>query len=185
MRFFTADSHINHYNMHIYEARPPYADQLIVDNWNKQVEDEDEIRVMGDFIWTRVSYWLPQLRGKIYVIMGNHDFGRPYGKYGVRTYREPMGIDIDGQYVILSHRPVYQTKRWNLHGHVHGWWKQYDNKVNVGVDVRKYRLVTEEEIIAIMRRGPVKEDFWSTDPREYQTKEEETNVTGETRNTND
>lgn len=53
----------------------------------------------------------------------------------------------------------YQMKNdgaWLLHGHVHEAWKVRGRQINVGVDVHpNYAPFSEDEILAIIARGPV------------------------------
>jgi calcineurin-like phosphoesterase family protein len=45
---------------------------------------------------------------------------------------------------------------WLLHGHVHEAWKVRGRQINVGVDVHpNYAPFSEDEILAIIARGPV------------------------------
>lgn len=50
--------------------------QSLIDNWNEVVKEEDLIFILGDFCFDQKSQWvkfLKQLKGKKYLIQGNHD----------------------------------------------------------------------------------------------------------------
>lgn len=57
-----------------------------------------------------------------------------------------------------EHRYVHQrpdapsNSRPLLHGHVHGLWDQLGAQINVGVNVRDFRPISEEEIMYIIQR---------------------------------
>lgn len=49
----------------------------------------------------------------------------------------------------VEHRPTDEGM-WLLHGHVHERWDRNDRMINVGVDVRGYRPISEHEIAEII-----------------------------------
>lgn len=51
-----------------------------------------------------------------------------------------------------EHRPV-DRGLWLLHGHVHDTWAQRERMINVGVDVRNYRPMSEAAVADIIDQG--------------------------------
>ena len=49
----------------------------------------------------------------------------------------------------VEHRPVDEGE-WLIHGHVHEQWANNARMINVGVDVREYRPMSEAAILAIL-----------------------------------
>jgi calcineurin-like phosphoesterase family protein len=78
--FFTADSHLNHYNIMKYCNRPFTAiddmNETIIGNWNACIDNEDEVYVLGDVGFDKsrtLKNHLRRLNGTKYLIRGNHD----------------------------------------------------------------------------------------------------------------
>lgn len=147
MLWFTADDHFDHYNMVVYEARLPYCFEYQAYLWNRKVKPDDDIWVLGDFIWKNHDYWLEKLHGNIHLVRGNHEHRRSkYEKHGIDFRKGPVYLETEelGK-VCLTHVP-YETKLLNLCGHVHGWWRRLNDHINVGVDVWKLQPVSIKEL---------------------------------------
>lgn len=79
--FFTSDFHVGHSNVIKHDGRPfkdvNEMNQTLIDNWNSVVSDEDIVFYLGDFAYRchpkTMKWFVSQLKGKIYFIMGNHD----------------------------------------------------------------------------------------------------------------
>lgn len=78
--FFTSDTHFGHANI-INLCNRPFKDvnhmnDMLVENWNSVVSDDDTVFHLGDFALGGSAVWsnvLSRLKGKIYLILGNHD----------------------------------------------------------------------------------------------------------------
>lgn len=78
--FFTSDTHFGHANI-INLCKRPFKDvnhmnDMLVENWNNVVTDDDTVFHLGDFAFGGSDVWnkvLSRLRGKIYLILGNHE----------------------------------------------------------------------------------------------------------------
>ena len=78
--FFTSDTHFGHANI-INLCNRPFKDvnhmnDMLVENWNSVVTDDDTVFHLGDFALGGSAVWsnvLSRLKGKIYLILGNHD----------------------------------------------------------------------------------------------------------------
>ena len=177
MIYFTADLHISHANI-IRFCNRPFNDvhsmnKHITESWNKIVQPDDEIYVLGDvtFKLTKrgVRHVFSLLNGKKYVIKGNHDRSDylnnlqnakmiEWWKYTHDISYEHNGKTYDFS---LSHYPHYPLKNDNiicLHGHVHGIYEhngEYFHSpgvLDVGVDNVGYEPISIVTIIEFMER---------------------------------
>ena len=119
-------------------------DKALIFNWNKTVDKDDTVYILGDFVWKtgEVSDYCKQLKGHKILILGNHD--RPTGSDrrffdGIYNYLEIK----DGNFnVIMSHYPMLSYKKdfldttVHLFGHVHVT-KEWDIVKNVFTNLRK------------------------------------------------
>lgn len=86
-KFFTADQHLGHGNILIYEADSrknergetfpsvEQMDEAIVTRWNEVVGPEDTVYSVGDFSYKlhTIAEYLPRLNGRVVLVVGNHD----------------------------------------------------------------------------------------------------------------
>jgi calcineurin-like phosphoesterase family protein len=79
--FFTSDTHFNHTNIIRYCQRPfndvAEMNETLIGNWNQTVGNEDIVFHLGDFCIGSAAEWsqiLDRLNGKIYLILGKHDY---------------------------------------------------------------------------------------------------------------
>ena len=80
MIYFTSDLHFGHDKDFIYKSRGFNSiedhDNTIIENWNNIVTEDDDIYVLGDLMLGDKEYGLnclKRLRGKIHIVVGNHD----------------------------------------------------------------------------------------------------------------
>ena len=78
--YMTSDLHYDHFNICNYCARPFVSktemNEVLTNNWNSIVTDEDIVFILGDFCFGGRRAWkkhLKNLKGKKYLIIGNHD----------------------------------------------------------------------------------------------------------------
>ena len=127
--FFIGDTHFGHKNILTYckENRAFNSieehDQELIKRWNSRVQDNDEVWVLGDFVFGRKNLDIitPQLKGVKYLVMGNHDMysTEEYLRYFKKLYGCCSMYDV-----ILSHIPVHECQleyrfKYNIHGHMH------------------------------------------------------------------
>ena len=156
--FFTSDTHFgDHRVLNLYPR--PFAsvgemDAELVRRWNAVVGAEDEVWHLGDFARTaaKAREVLAQLSGRKHLVVGNNDPepGAVAGWASVVAYAE---LEVDGRFLVLCHYPFRSWNRQhrgaiNLHGHSHGRLKPLARQFDVGVDVRDYRPVTLQEMLA-------------------------------------
>ena len=142
MRYYISDLHFFHnalnHNMDCRGFRDEQdMNEYMIRQWNSRVRKNDEVVVLGDLSmekWEKTKGVLDQLKGKIYLIQGNHDYFIKDKDFDasrfawVRPYAE---MHDNGRKVILSHYPVFcyngqyrlskhgNPKTFMLYGHVH------------------------------------------------------------------
>lgn len=169
--YFTSDSHFHHKNILNFENRPYNSTEEMTEDmirlWNEQVNDNDTIYHLGDLClgnFKQTVDVLKQLKGKIILIKGNHDFSKHYKKINemglLHEYHE-VGITLNynKQQMWLTHYPFeigLRPRKWSVHGHIHGNESSWDNQINVGVDSPHFKhkpfgeLITIDELCDVM-----------------------------------
>lgn len=176
MIYFTSDLHFYHDNV-IQFAHRPFADreemhQTLIQNWNETVSIQDEIYILGDFTMKGPTYAmdiLSQLKGKKYLIKGNHDSFVEQQSFDsslfvwVKDYYELKYNDLK---FVLFHYPIQEWNgffrdSYHLHGHQHNHLNyNYNNlakglrRYDVGVDANGMKPVSIEEILAFFQEMP-------------------------------
>ena len=139
--WFTSDLHFWHKNICKYCNRPfetvEEMNQAVIDNWNSVVKDDDVVFVLGDIGFCGMERLRPlvsQLKGKIYLIQGNHDSDNVaealYREGYIVNYSRLEFITIiedeecPNQDLTLCHFPMidwYNKEKgsWMIHGHQH------------------------------------------------------------------
>lgn len=161
--FITADSHFGHVNI-IKLCNRPFSsvdemNQVLVERWNDVVGDGDTVYHIGDFFWTEkaAKSVLPQLKGQIKLILGNHDrnWRRVYErvKFSNLEVLKDQILELKTPIrAVLCHYPLLS---WNgayykvphFHGHVHVSLPSEGLRHNVSVEQTNYYPVNIEEII--------------------------------------
>lgn len=148
MRYYIADLHFNHGNMNKNMDKRGFEsaeamNEYMIKQWNSKVKTGDEVVVLGDFCFGSgevANKILARLRGKKYLIVGNHDrflkdkeFEPERFKW-IEHYKE---LNDDNRKVILSHYPIFcyngQYRKdvgdnplvYMLYGHVHNTFDEY------------------------------------------------------------
>lgn len=149
MRYYISDLHFNHSRLNDFmdcrgfencEAMNAY----MIKQWNSRVNPGDEVVVLGDFCISpkgdEVNQILTQLKGKKYLIIGNHDRYLNSKEFQTNLFQwaEPYKeLNDNKRKVILSHYPIMcyngqyrldgdgQPKVYMLYGHVHNTFDEY------------------------------------------------------------
>lgn len=170
--WFTSDTHFCHENIVRFSNRPfrdaKEMNEEIIRRWNETVPEDGIVFHLGDFClggskeWNDIMY---RLHGRIYLILGNHDFRNIKHAFMSRfeMVTQQMTIRVGGQSIILNHNPFLAyggsyRDTWQLFGHVHSgplshtgldhprlsmlFPLQYD----VGVDNNDFRPVSFYEV---------------------------------------
>jgi calcineurin-like phosphoesterase family protein len=130
--WLVADTHFGHDNIVAFSARPDNHDDLMARRWREYIDDDDVVLHLGDlcWCWDDKQAWFeqtiaPQLTGRKYMIVGNHDLESAdfYARCGFRLI-EAFAIDTpEGWRIRFSHNPNEDPPRYpqtiNAHGHIH------------------------------------------------------------------
>ena len=168
--FLTSDTHFGHDRQFIWGPRGFESvwkmNGAIVENWNKTVNTEDDVYLLGDVMLGDNEYGLTclkQLKGNIHIVRGNHDTNTRmelYNKcWNVVEITEGQFFKYKDYHFYLSHYPTITSNlekssnpkehMLNLYGHTHSKDKfQYGNYgcINVSVDAWDNRPVSLDEI---------------------------------------
>lgn len=172
--YYIADMHLGHANI-IKHSRRPFANvdemnKVLIDNWNHTVRDDDNVYILGDLFFSKgidPLSALKQLKGKKYLIKGNHDreLCNTYRNYFYGIY-DILEVKDNGKKIILCHYPMTE---WNgffrgalhFYGHIHNnaenaaykIMKNVPNAYNVGADLIGYTPRTADWIIKDITEG--------------------------------
>lgn len=142
MRYYIADCHFFHGALNTKMDCRGFKDtesmnQYMIDKWNAKVKSTDEVVIIGDLSWgnaEETNQLLNKLRGRLYLIQGNHDRFLTNNNYNtnrfvwIKSYAE---MHDNGRKVVLCHYPIMcyngqykrddkgNPKTYMLYGHVH------------------------------------------------------------------
>jgi calcineurin-like phosphoesterase family protein len=181
--FFTSDTHFMHRNILKFcpdtrlGADAEEMKEILIQNWNKQVTDQDTVYILGDVFFCKYEQSMEiinRLRGKINLIFGNHDQVIQKNPELMRKFESAVSyrrLYIGNQLVILHHYPYLEWEQchrgaYALFGHVHGSMDHNPHclkyrTMDVGVDSRpggvapsegKMTLWTWEQIDSILSK---------------------------------
>lgn len=138
MKYYIADCHFGHDKVRKLDGRPfvnvEMMDAGMIQQWNDTVKkNRDEVYILGDFCSQKgqqVNELLSKLRGKKYLITGNHDArflrDKEFDEGLFRWIKPYAEIHDNNRKVVLSHYPMicyhgqyYGKTTYMLYGHVH------------------------------------------------------------------
>lgn len=177
--FFTSDTHFSHKNIIKYCKRPfktiEENDEELIRRWNEKVPEDGIVFHLGDVGFGHpqvINDILKQLHGKIYLVIGNHDWRRVTTQHAWRfeDMTQQINMKIGKRHIILNHYPMLAFSgawrgvdaTYQLFGHVHTspytdegldqarmkmlFTSQYD----VGVDNNDFTPVSWKEVDQII-----------------------------------
>ena len=120
MQYYTADLHFGHVNCIKHDGRPftsrDEMDRILIENWNSRVTNNDDIYIVGDMIYKSdksPEWYLKQLKGRKYLIIGNHDKdilnSAEATKY-FESIEKMMPVTDRGRQIQVCHFPMIE---WN------------------------------------------------------------------------
>ena len=168
MTYYIADTHFGHRNI-IAMCNRPFSsidemNQEIIERWNKKVNGNDTVYVLGDMFFRcddPVSI-LKQLKGRKRLLIGNHDrswMTKIDASEFFLSTDEMLEASVDNYGVTLCHYPLltwrHMNKTYMIHGHIHNdtssdFWPLIRNRervLNAGVDINGFEPVTLDELI--------------------------------------
>ena len=171
MIWITSDTHFGHNKEFIYKARGfnslDEMESFIIKDWQK-VQDDDIVYVLGDFFlgddYAKINEILSKLKGKIYLLRGNHDtdakmqyYTEVWGGKIKRVEHPDDPIKYNGKVFMLSHyRMVTGSLEtnpkhcvFNLHGHEHTkniFFEERPYFYNVCMDAHGCKLISLDSV---------------------------------------
>ena len=172
MIYFTSDLHFNHDKDFSWGGPRGFLSveennyELMI-RYNSIVTNEDDVYILGDLMlgdYDLGLQWIEQLKGKIHIILGNHDNSNrieyykklknvveityatiiKYGKFNFFLCHYPtITANYDDGQAVFQHLI-------NLHGHTHAGNRFYNENpymYNVGVDAHNGYPVSIEQVI--------------------------------------
>ena len=144
------------------------ANSALIHNIRSRVKPDDQVIHVGDFcckgndrgvpgVRTKAQSWMDQMPGHWVCVTGNHDANN-----GLKHTMDTATATVGRYNVFVQHRPVEHIGDMphNCHfmvcGHVHEKWSEryLDGvwEINVGVDVRRFMPIDDNELLAIYAR---------------------------------
>jgi len=165
--WFVADPHFDHANIIRYCHRPfdnvDDMNRVLLANWRAAIRSDDLVFFLGDMCFGRgcrpARWWLTQLPGRIVYVRGSHDRGIHRGSHGLKAVAvcDQVLLQTPVAEFVLVHDPVdvpVDWSGWCIHGHVHNnspFVDRRSRRLNVGVDVCRFRPVSLETVLKAMR----------------------------------
>lgn len=169
MNFYTSDLHFGHRNVIRFDNRPfsdiTEMDNCLIENWNKKVNNDDHIYVLGDFAYKSElgeEYYLSKLNGIKHLVSGNHDLKLLKNEKALSYFESVDALKViveDHKQITLCHYPIASwlgsmRGSYMLYGHIHisngevvKFMRERGNSYNVCTCVNNYEPVTLEELI--------------------------------------
>ena len=131
--WFTSDTHFFHDKIVEYSQRPfasvEEMNEELIARWNSVVHRDGIVFHLGDFCFGKPDKWnhiLDRLKGRIYLVLGNHDAGHISEEVAERfeAVAFQMRLNVNGQKIYLNHFPFLSYSgdnhgTWQLFGHIH------------------------------------------------------------------
>ena len=124
--FFTTDLHLGHKSISEYCGRPfkslQEMDETLILNWNRRVNPEDTVYLLGDFGFgslEKLVWYLNNLKGHKILIRGNHDRSTlACRKIGFEEVYNSLVIHTTQGRIMLRHSPSSLTPKGGSTGHM-------------------------------------------------------------------
>ena len=168
--YLTSDLHLGHDREFIWKVRGfnsiQQMNEYIVEIWNRTVDDNDDIYILGDVMLGSPDniHYVERLRGRIHIVLGNHDTARREELYlNLPNVVEVAEVGIQLKYkkhhFVLTHYPMMtgnlekeslKQMSLNLYGHTHQASNFYNDMpfmYHVGVDSHNCTPILLDDII--------------------------------------
>lgn len=176
--WFTSDTHFFHDKVVEYSQRPfasvEEMNEELIARWNSVVHRDGIVFHLGDFCFGKPDKWnyiLDRLKGRIYLVLGNHDAGHISEEVAAHfeAVAFQMRLNVNGQKIYLNHFPFLSYSgdnhgTWQLFGHIHSNQQASNiidkqrlsmllpNQYDVGVDNNNFTPVSYRQIEQIIER---------------------------------
>lgn len=171
--FLTSDLHFGHDREFVWKVRGYDSVQAMnlaqVQKWNETVEDDDDIYVLGDLMLgsTDGIEFIKQLRGKLHIVLGNHDTATREKMYQelpnvVEIAAVGLRLKHNKHHFVMTHYPMMtgnlekeslKQMTLNLYGHTHqltNFFNDMPFMYHVGVDSHNGYPVLLDDVIEEM-----------------------------------
>lgn len=168
--FLSSDLHFGHNREFLYKPRGFNSieehDTYIINNWNKTINPEDTVWILGDLMLGNNAYGidcLNQLNGNLNICIGNHDTNSRIALYSqiksIQSIQYATILRYKKFRFYLSHYPTMTANLEkehlfecliNLFGHTHSKEKFYNNipfMYNVSLDANNNMPIEIDDII--------------------------------------
>lgn len=171
--YLTSDLHLGHDREFIWKARGfnsiQQMNETIVETWNRTIDDDDDIYVLGDVMLGSPDniHYIERLCGRIHIVLGNHDTSKREEMYrNLPNVIEVAEVGIKLKYkkhhFVMTHYPMMtgnlekeslKQMSLNLYGHTHQASNFYNDMpfmYHVGVDSHDCYPVLLDDVIEEM-----------------------------------
>ena len=147
----------------------------LIARWNSVVHRDGIVFHLGDFCFGKPDKWnhiLDRLKGRIYLVLGNHDAGHISEEVAERfeAVAFQMRLNVNGQKIYLNHFPFLSYSgdnhgTWQLFGHIHSNLHNYNiidehrlavlqlTQYDVGVDNNNFTPISFRQVEEIIKNG--------------------------------
>lgn len=169
MNFYISDMHFGHERAIEFDKRPfanvEEMDRMLIELWNAKIQPENSVYILGDFAFRNKrpeEWYLRQLKGKKYLIIGNHDIKLLKNETAMscfETAEKMMHVSDNGNQICLCHFPLaewngYYRGAWHIYGHIHDakketyeFMKNRERALNAGCMINNYAPASFRELV--------------------------------------
>lgn len=173
MNYYIADCHFGDARVMNLSHRPfkssEEMDELIIKNWNRIIQDWDDVYIVGDLICKRVDPipYLKRLKGRLHLVCGNHDrlmIKNPQARAFFQEIEDYLVVEDRNHRIVLFHYPILEWDgfyygSWHIYGHIHNHSSLTQERVrklfkalNCGVDLTDFKPVTFDELVTLNKK---------------------------------
>ena len=172
--YLTSDLHFGHDREFVWKVRGYESVEQMntrqVEKWNAIVEDDDDVYILGDVMLgsTDNIEYLKKLKGKIHIVLGNHDTLTREAMYKelpnvVEVAEVGIRLKYNKYHFVLTHYPMLtgnlekeslKQMSLNLYGHTHQSVNFYNDMpfmYHVGQDSHNCYPVNLDDVIEEMK----------------------------------
>ena len=169
--FIISDTHWGDKNLLKHVSRPKHHEKMMLANWRKIIKNDDLVLHLGDLVVGSDEVYeqfkneiAPQLTGKKYIILGNHDKRKYdyYKDFGFKVLK-PFTMKYRGYDISFDHYPKFlkkNAKELHIHGHIHDHTYSRNEKsrwgnINISVEMINYKPQRVSRVVntAISKRN--------------------------------
>lgn len=169
MNWYIADTHFGHERVIDFDHRPfanvEEMDQKLIEGWNRRVDREDHVYILGDFAYRNThpeEWYLKQLKGRKHLILGNHDAKLQSNEEAMAYFESSdkmLHVTDGGNQICLCHYPIaewygYHKGHYLIYGHIHNrrddtflFMSTRERALNAGCMINHYVPASFSELI--------------------------------------